>query len=610
LAKPTTNTSALLFILLGLFFWAVFQFMAPAHDGYALGLGATAYPSYQLVVFATLYALLGGAGALCLAIGVTRWRSPAASLDTRWFLAVATGLGVLIPAAIQWFVLHSGPVTDDESVYRFSAQLLASGRLTAPSHPLKLFFDHAFMVNDGRMFSQYFLGWPAIMAVGIPFGATAYVNAVVSGATVPALYELLKGIVGVDWARLGVVVFLTSPMIQIAAATEMSHTSALAALVYAMWFANLALRGGGPGTHFGFGLSLALAFFIRPVSAVAVALPWGLLWIWKQWSKRAFVNIFWFCLPTIVLAALFLFVNAEQTGSPFRVAYQRAFEYGIENDFRFSHVMPSRADGTVMLSPRGLPGQLSMVSIGLWRLNMSLFGWPFSLAFLPLAIGLRRASWWWASFGCFVLIHLWVYDVGIDTFGPTHWFELALPVLVLTMLGCQRAARWAERVSLQDVRFPKHLLLAFVAASLLLFSPYRLRAVEQIAAMTRQVPETVERNNIHNAVVFVNRPWAAACKADSGSGAPPRHFVFWWPVNDPDFENDVIWANHLSVEQDRNLMAAFPGRESYIMWRRTGRCDVELISLEDAASMGLQNGIMGPASWYTDDIPPTGELPD
>ena len=317
--------------------------MAPANEGYALGLGNLGFPSYRFVAFTMFYALLGGAGAVCIAVGWTRRFSATSLREVPWFPVVATALGVLIPVVIRWLVLAGGVVADDESVYRFSAELLASGRLTAPSHPLKLFFDHPFMVNDGRMFSQYFLGWPAIMALGVPFGATGYVNALVSGATVPALYRLLKTVSGVTWARLGVLVFLTSPMIQIAAATEMSHTSALAALVYAMWLVTLALRGGGPATHFGFGLALSIAFFIRPASAVAVTLPWGVLWMGTQLKDRAFTNILWFAIPTSVLGGLFLWVNAEQTGSIFGVAYQQAFQYAIENGLRFSHVMPERA---------------------------------------------------------------------------------------------------------------------------------------------------------------------------------------------------------------------------------------------------------------------------
>ncbi len=581
--------------------------MAPAQGGYALGLGNLGFPHYQFVAFTMFYGLLGGAGAACIAVGVSRGFSPFFVEDGRWFVFVATGLAIAIPAIIRCLVLSGGAVADDEAVYRFSAALLASGRLTAPSHPLKLFFDHAFMVNDGRMYSQYFLGWPAIMAIGIPFGATGYVNSLVSGATVPALYQLLKDVVGVTWARVGVLVFLTSPMIQIAAATEMSHTSALGALVYAMWLAGLALRGGGPATHFGFGLALSVAFFVRPASAVAVGLPWGLLWLWTQLRNRSFINLLWFAIPTSMLGAVFLLVNAELTGSVFGVAYQRAFQYGVENGLRFTHVMPMRVGATVMMATGGLDEMLSMASVGILRLNMSLFGWPLSLGLLPLAIGLRSANMWWACVATYVATHLGLFDAGIDTFGPTHWFELALPILVLTLLGCQRATAWGAKVSTDAASLPRNLVFSFVAASLLLFTPYRLKAVRDIGEMTRRPFDAIEQSGIRNAVIFSNRPWADMCY--SNRAGLPRHFVFWWPVNDPDFQNDIIWANHLSIEQDRKLLAAFPGREGYVLLWSDNPCRLELIPIDEAADRGIPNGNMG-AEPYTDDHPPTGELPN
>lgn len=609
---PEPRTAALLMALLGLSFWGAFQIMGSAHHGYALGLGSTGFPAYKFIAFASLYALLGGAGAICIAVALTRWGSKARGDELRWFLPLATALGVLIPVLIRLLVMGGGSIADDESVYRFSAELVASGRLSAPSHPYKLFFDHAFLVNDGRMFSQYFLGWPALMALGVPFGATGYVNAVISGASIPALHKLLKMYVGVTWARLGIVVFLAAPMIQLAAASEMSHTSTLTALIYATWFASRALRGGGIGAQFGFGLALAAAFFIRPLSAVAVGLPWALLWAYKQISRRSVLHLAAFAVPAVLLGALFLWINTELTGSPFKTAYQRGFEYGIANAFRFSHVLALRAGGTIMFSLGEPAEMLGMVSAGLLRLNFSLFGWPISFLFLPFAIGAKKAPIWWLTAASYVLTHLTVFDVGIDTFGPTHWFEMALPVLMLTILGCERAANWAERVSAEQAQLPRNLVLACVAASVLLFTPYRSRAVAEIGSMTRMMPNAVDRDGIRNAVIFVNRPWGTTCHPNVI--VTPHHFVFWWPVNDPDFENDIIWANHLSVEQDRKLLETFPGRKGYVSWLHRERCEIELVPLEEAAAKGMPNGFMGPhlalSNPYTDAQPITGELPD
>ena len=45
------------------------------------------------------------------------------------------------------------PLTDDEGVYRFAAQILARGRLYLPTDPDAAFFSHGFVVDDGRTFT-------------------------------------------------------------------------------------------------------------------------------------------------------------------------------------------------------------------------------------------------------------------------------------------------------------------------------------------------------------------------------------------------------------------------------------------------------------------------
>jgi hypothetical protein len=327
--------------------------------------------------------------------------------------------------------------------------------------------------------------------------------------------------------------------------------------------------------------------------------------------KKSMRSLAAFALPALILAAVFLWVNAELTGSPLRTAYQRAFEYGIENGFRFSHVSEGRAGGSVMASSGGIAAVLGTISNGLIRLNLSLFGWPFSFLFVPLAIGLRRASLWWWSVATYTLSHAWISNPGVDTFGPTHWFEMSLPVLVLTIMGCERATGWVERVSHEDARFPVNFLLALIAGSLLLFSPYRLRAAGEIGRMTGRPLRIVENSGIEDAVIFVDRPWLGACRRPP---SVPNHFVFWWPVNDPDFENSVLWANHLSIEKDRELVGSFEGRTGYIATRHPTTCKMNLVPLEQAGSLDIPNGFMGikagRALRYSDRYPVTGGLPD
>lgn len=101
-----------------------------------------------------------------------------------------------LSAFVSWRVLRGMDLTIDESAYRFMADLLSHGRLYGHSPPDKLFYDRRFMINDGKVFSPYFLGWPALLA-------------------------------GSTWARLAGVLFVTSPFAVFMAATQLSHPACL-----------------------------------------------------------------------------------------------------------------------------------------------------------------------------------------------------------------------------------------------------------------------------------------------------------------------------------------------------------------------------------------------
>ncbi len=78
--------------------------------------------------------------------------------DAAWiaFLALAA---FLVPFAVRLLLLDGAAVTDDESCYRFGAELVASGRLRVPSPPMKLFFDRTFMINDGHLYPAPCTSW-------------------------------------------------------------------------------------------------------------------------------------------------------------------------------------------------------------------------------------------------------------------------------------------------------------------------------------------------------------------------------------------------------------------------------------------------------------------
>lgn len=583
-------------------------------DGYALDLGSTKGPTPRYKNFLAVWGLFGTAAAVFLSVGFARlaarsiattrlrhwWRS---SSDGAWML-LGSLAGFVIPSVLRLFLLRGAPLTDDEGVYRFMAELLVSGRLRAPSPPLKLFFDRIFMINDGHLYGQYFIGWSALMVPGVWLGSTGVMNALYSAVTVPALFLVLRRLAGASWAKIGVLVFLSAPMLMVGAATELSHTSCLMALAWMTWFTLRSRDGDAPWwSHAGVALFFGFAFLIRPTSALGIGVPLLVWWVLALRSLRGralAVCLTAFLLSAALMGSVFLAVNKVQNGSCTTASYQRYLSYMKENGYRFSGWEHLQAhELAIFRTDFSVPTVLANAGIALFRLNFDLFGWPCSFLFALLA-GVRRfAAVLWASLLCFFCVHLYAFDSGIDSFGPVHYFETAWPVLLLTVLGLRVACETPQRQPADPTNtergspyvppafVPAALVAALVLVTLCGYVPVRFRALAQIADAINTPQEALKKAGLHRAVIFAPRPYVDLCRS-----WPNEHFVNWRPNNDPDLRNDILWVNHVSVEQDRRLMKYLLGRRAFVMqWVRG--CRVEFLPLDDLAPGAVPDGYIG-----------------
>jgi hypothetical protein len=572
-------------------------------DGFRLDLGSLNTPTPQYLVLVAFWTPFGALAAALFALALAWPRAPSSStgrlaaewaaLSDRRFLLWACFAAVVIPVAIRRWVLHGAPIADDEAAYRFGAELLARGRLWVQSPPLKLFFDQNHMINDGRLYPVYFLGWPALMAPGVWMGAPGLMNPLMSSLTVPPLFRAIDSFVGPRWARAGVLLFLSSPFLQVAAATLLSHTSCLMALTWCLWmYVRATSARASVRDHAGFALAFAVAFCIRPQSGVPIGLPLLAAWaltVARLERRRRVRAVLAFAVPSVAIAALFLGSLWAQNGSPWRVGYSRYAEYMLENNFRFTTYRS--IDLTTVpgydFSELGLA--VARTAAGLFRLNADLFGWPSSMALLVFAVPLfaTRIRILWAMFASYLLLQFFQRDWGIDTFGPVHAFEIALPVIVLTIAGVKNLS---DRMIWQGAghalgpgaswsAFAPSLLAALIVTAWLGFVPLRLEGVRQIAAHLNTALNAPARAGIGRAIVFAPFPFAPRCDGI------PRHFVLFRPVNDPDLANDILWVNHVSLEDDRRLIERLGDRPGYLMqW--TSKCDVALTRITNDAAPG------------------------
>ncbi len=588
-------------------FWAIGdQFL----QGFRLDLGASLNaPTPGFGRFLALWTFFAGFAAVFLALGWARWLAVHAdftghveaawnrSSETKWLL-YGSLFGFLIPLGLRTWLLHGAPLTDDESAYRFMAEVLAQGRVVADSPPHKLFFDNRFLINDGKLYAHYFLGWPALLLPGVGLGLTGWMNALYSAFTVPALFFVVQRLCGSTWARMAILLYLASPLLMVAAATETAHTSCVAALAWLTWCWLRSRDEDAPlAVHAGVATTFAIAFFNRPTSALGIGLPLLGLWLGqlrtRTWRER-WRALLAFALPALAFASLFLLVNWQQTGSPFTVAYQRAYSYAQENDFRFS-LWPQAVPGDTFTEFQfaGVSRSLAVTSAALYRLNIDLFGWPCSFLFALLAgLGARAAPHAASAIRAvvamvlsYLLLHALTDNVGIDTFAPMHYFELAWPVLLLSVVGLAglttTLSRW-DAVHAQagfwgagQLRLlPLALAASLVLVSGLTYLPARFSAIARIADNIRLPWVRLAEAGIERAVIFAPDPFIYYCRS-----APTRGWVFVRPNNDPQLENAILWVNHLTLEKDRQLMHRFPDRQGFVMvWDQ--RCEVLFLPLD------------------------------
>lgn len=565
--------------LLGAMGWAIHHGSYPAR----WVAGTLHWPPPATMAFVAWWSLLGLGSAIAIAVGVSRWLErrppPRASLLALepLVVALATLLAFLIPFAVRMLVLEDAPVTDDEAAYRFSAEILASGQLTAPVPPEKLFFDRAFVTTDGRWYSQYFLGWPALMVPFVWLGVSGYANTFYSALTVPCLHRLLRRLVGARWAAVGLGLYVTSPMLMLAAATEMSHTSCLFALVLAGWQLLRCLdEPGDPKRHAALAGALCLAFFIRPLSGFAIGGVIALGWLWSAARRPdARRGVLAFTLVATVGAGTFLGINTAQNGGPFVTAYAEVRRFGLENDFRFTTRLRTTPTRTLANMNFAEPVKgASNLAAGTLRLWFALFAWPagFALALVP-----SRRRWVpWARgaalayFGC----NFFLSDVGVDIFGPTHLFEAAAPLLLLTAAGLADLTRWVGRVEERRAGLPLALAGAMTLVGWVTYVPARVGPMRDHAVAVNQLYTAPAQAGLSDAVVFSYFHGVAYC-------APPSHgWVFWRPSPHPDLSDDVLWVNHIDIAEDQRFMKTlYPDRKGYVaVW--TTDCEVRLLPLE------------------------------
>jgi hypothetical protein len=427
--------------------------------------------------------------------------------------AVAALAGALVVAL---WAFGGQPFTSDEMAQQWHARILASGHLSARPEALREFFNTAPVLDSGAWFSQYPIGGPALIMLGVLVGAPWLVNPVLIGVTTLALYRFLARTTDETAARATTLLFVLSPMVLVMAGSQMNHVAALAAAMCALWGAASWDTAREPRRQMRFaaatGVALGLMATVRPLDAALVAIIIGVLQVsrtateparWRSLAAQALAG----ALPVVAL----LGANAATTGSPTLFGYDAL--NGAAHGLGF-HVDPNGDSHTPL---RGL-----VITSGyLMRLSLFLFEWPLPGVLIVAAglVALRAPTRWDVALAAVIAMFLVGY--------AAYWFDgfFAGPRFLFTAVPA--FAYFAARAP--SLVGPAAPALARRSAALLLplcvgtawLGPWGVSSASSRIAMYHDqrtklktdIDAQARREGVERALVFVNEGWRGNLQA-------------------------------------------------------------------------------------------------
>jgi hypothetical protein len=442
---------------------------------------------------------------------VVRW---VMTIPSRAFVIGAALASLAATVMIAWYCFGRQPHNADEVAQLFHAKMLLHGRLYLPPDPNPEFFGMDNMIEQGKWYSQFPIGGPVFLAIGMAVGAAWLVNPVLLALSVLSLYGFVRRAYDEGTGRAVTLLFMLCPFALFMSASFMNHVPVLWLTTVALMQLAIWTEATEPRRMFRsaalIGLALGGAFTLRPLDALVVAFVAGAAQIDVLLRRRGGAHLRSLAAQVIaglVPVAILFVVNARTNGAPTRLGYEVL--YGSAHQLGF-HMDPY---GTMHSPIRAL----TFASKYLLQLNVLLFEWPLPVVLL-MATGLaalRRPTRWDLLLIGLLLAQVIAYAAywhDGNFRGPRFLFTALPAILVLTA----RAPLWLAGVTHGTPRrlimwlVPACMLFAWLSFGINMGVPARINGYRRIAALMRVDPDSLAKAaQLHNALIFINEGQAA-----------------------------------------------------------------------------------------------------
>ncbi len=446
------------------------------------------------------------------------------------------------------FLFHETEVTDDENTYDFQAQTILAGRIVNPPPPVLNNFHNVFIINNGSCWvGKYTLGHPLVIALGMFLG-NRYIGIIgISILTLFLLYCIVKELYGnTKLALLTLCLAAVSPFFYLVSSSRLSHTTTAFFLALFMYLFLRVRRIENIGVKLLFsvaaGLSVGYALNTRTLTAISFALPFVVVVVRDAMKdpKKYLFSYYMMGIGFLTMVAFMFWHNIKVTGSPMQ--------------FPFHYYNPGEEMGFGAYGHTPFLG-IKNLAVNLFRLNVSLFGFPVSLFFAAILFFAQkdnRDNFLFSIFGSFTLFYFFYYSPGVSDLGPVYYYEMIIPLLILSARGIFTVAEFLSKYSAEGKTIVSTFLLLSCLGAWGTYVPEKITHVSRLTEQIREPYEVVKSSNIHHAVVIVQR-------------LPYKGWVFGYRNTSPLLTDDIVYCHFADTVSNNALAQYYSDRNMYIL---------------------------------------------
>ncbi|MDM8553137.1 glycosyltransferase family 39 protein [Desulfococcaceae bacterium HSG7] len=472
------------------------------------------------------------------------------NVEIKFLLIVVFIVTFISTNLISYYIFEHIPHVQDSLVQVFHAKIFSIGKVVVPSHPIKEFFDFSHIINNGKWYSVYPPGHSFLIMLGFFVGMPWVVNPLLGSLSILIFYFIGKELYDEKTGRIALLLGLFSPFIMFMSSEFMSHSSALFFLsLFILFFAKTTKQVSLFYPLFAGG-SLGMALLARPVTALAVSVPFAIYALFNliKYFKNYVLRLFIMLAACLVFIGILLTFNYLTNSDPLLFGYE--VKWGPEHNLGFGNGIW----GEIHTPQKGLQQNLNNLN----ALNRYLFEWPIPcllFMFIPFA-AVSRNIWDYiliSSFFALSLIYFffWYQDW---CFGPRYMYEASIMAIILTSRGILLTCVLINDVFRLKItpEIVKRTVGSIVAACILTGMIFNVPPLIKYYAHTywrvnASALQTVKKAGVKNAVVFVRSYYGSVL-----------------PENSPLLDDDIIFVKHLG-KKNRLMMEYYPERRYYLV---------------------------------------------